>query len=151
MNTRKTNALMKNSFPNLAIVAIFLIVLSGCATYQSNVGPTQIEHAYIEATAGEKILLRLNNVSVDRFYTITAQGLTMQVVGTGARLARGIDGKNIYLETASVNTGGGETKDILIDTAGVAPGTYFLYATELHQMSNLTELDGGMITEIVIN
>ena len=50
-----------------------------------------------------------------------------------------------------MNTGGGETKDILIDTTGVAAGTYFLYATELHQMSNLTELDGGMITEIVLN
>ncbi len=117
----------------------------------NNGEPTQIEHAFIEATAGEKILLRLNNVSVDSFYTITAQGLKMQIVGTGARHARGIDGKNIYKEVASINTGGGETKDILIDTAGVAPGTYFLYATELHQMSNLTELDGGMITEIVIN
>jgi len=39
---------MKNSFPNLTIVAIFLIVLSGCATYQSNVGPTQIQHAQKE-------------------------------------------------------------------------------------------------------
>ncbi len=117
----------------------------------NNGEPTQIEHALIEATVGERILLRLNNVSVDRFYTITAQGLTMQVVGTGARHARGIDGKNVYETVASVNTGGGETKDILIDTADVAPGTYFLYATELHQMSNLTELDGGMITEIVLN
>jgi hypothetical protein len=33
----------------------------------------------------------------------------------------------------------------------VAPGTYFLYATELSQMSNKTELVGGMITEIVVN
>jgi hypothetical protein len=52
---------------------------------------------------------------------------------------------------ASFNFGGGEVKDVLIDTADVAPGTYFLYANELHQMSNWTELDGGMITEIVIN
>ena len=75
----------------------------------------------------------------------------MQVVGTGAKHMRGVDGKNIYRETASVNIGGGEVNDILIDTAGVAPGTYFLYSTELHQMSNLTQLDGGMITEIVVN
>jgi len=117
----------------------------------NNGEPTQVEHALIEADAGDRILLRLNNVSIDRFFTITAPGLTMKVVGTGARHARGIDGKNIYEEVASVNSGGGETKDILIDTAGVAPGTYFLHATELHQMSNLTELDGGMITEIVLN
>ena len=62
-----------------------------------------------------------------------------------------VDGKNIYREVASVNYGGGETHDVILDTAGVAPGTYFLYSTELHQMSNLTELDGGMITEIVVN
>jgi FtsP/CotA-like multicopper oxidase with cupredoxin domain len=117
----------------------------------NNGDPTQVEDSVITVTAGQKLLLRLNNVSVDRFYTMTAQGLTMQVVGTGARHARGIDGKNIYKKAASVNFGGGETKDIIVDTAGVAQGTYFLYATELHQMSNLTELDGGMITEIVVN
>ncbi len=78
-------------------------------------------------------------------------GLKMKIVGTGARLARGINGKNIYQEVASFNFGGGEVKDILIDTTDVAPGTYFLHATELHQMSNWTELDGGLITEIVVN
>ena len=98
----------------------------------------------------DRLLLRLSNVGIDRFYTLTAQGLTMQVVGTGARHMRGVDGKNIYREVASVNFGGGETHDVIIDTTGVSPGTYFLYTTELHQMSNLTQLDGGMITEIVV-
>jgi len=112
---------------------------------------TQTLDSVVEVVAGDKLLLRLSNVSVDRFYTMTAQGLTMQIVGTGARQMRGIDGKNVYREVASVNFGGGETHDVLIDTTGVAPGTYFLYSTELHQMSNLTELDGGMITEIVVN
>ena len=105
----------------------------------------------VTVTAGEKLLLRLSNVSVDRFFTIRAQGLKMEIVGTGARLMRGVDGKNVYQEVTAFNFGGGEVKDVLIDTTGVAPGTYFLYATELHQMSNLTELDGGMITEIVVN
>ena len=112
---------------------------------------TQNLDSVIEVTAGEKLLLRLSNLSVDQFYTLTAQGLTMQVVGTGAKHMRGVDGKNIYKQVASVNIGGGEVNDILIDTTGVAPGTYFLHAAELHQMSNLTELDGGMITEIVVN
>jgi len=116
----------------------------------NNGTPTQTMDSVIEVNAGEKLLLRLSNVSVDRFYTMTAQGLTMQIVGTGARHMRGIDGKNVYREVASVNFGGGETHDVLIDTTGVAPGTYFLYSTELHQLSNLTELDGGMITEIVV-
>jgi len=39
---------------------------------------------------------------------------------------------------------------VLIDTTGVAPGTYFLYAAELHKLSNLTQPDGGMMTEIVV-
>ena len=117
----------------------------------NNGTPTQTLDSVVAVTAGDKLLLRLSNVSVDRFYTMTAQGLTMQIVGTGARLMRGIDGKNVYREVASINLGGGETHDILIDTTGVTPGTYFLYSTELHQMSNLTELDGGMITEIVVN
>jgi hypothetical protein len=33
----------------------------------------------------------------------------------------------------------------------VAAGTYFLTAAEFYQMSNNTELDGGLITEIVVN
>ena len=117
----------------------------------NNGTPTQTLDSVIQVNAGERLLLRLSNVSVDRFYTMTAQGLTMKIVGTGARQMRGLDGKNIYREVASVNYGGGETHDVIIDTTGVAPGTYFLYSTELHQMSNLTELDGGMITEIVVN
>ena len=117
----------------------------------NNGTPTQRVDSVISVNQGDKLLLRLSNVSVDRFYTMTAQGLTMQIVGTGARQMRGVNGKNLYREVASVNYGGGETHDVIIDTSGVAPGTYFLYSTELHQMSNLTELDGGMITEIVVN
>ncbi len=116
----------------------------------NNGTPTQMIDSAISVTAGDKLLLRLSSVSLDRFHTITAQGLTMQVVGTGARQMRGQDGKNVYKTVASVNLGGGETHDILIDTTGVAPGTYFLYATEVHQLSNKTELDGGMMTEIVV-
>lgn len=112
---------------------------------------TQTMDTVIGVAAGDKLLLRLSNVSIDRFFTLTATGLTMKIVGTGSRQMRGHDGKNLYREVASVNFGGGETHDVIIDTAGVAPGTYFLHAADLHQMSNLTQLDGGMITEIVVN
>ena len=40
--------------------------------------------------------------------------------------------------------------EVLIDTVGVRPGTYVLQTAEFHQMSNATQMDGGMITEIVI-
>lgn len=107
--------------------------------------------SHITVTAGQKLLLRLSNVSIDRFFTLTAPGLKMRVVGTGARQMRGVTGKNIYRDVASINFGGGEAQDVIVDTAGVAPGTYFLTAAEFYQMSNGTQLDGGLITEIVVN
>jgi hypothetical protein len=107
--------------------------------------------AAVSVTAGDRLLLRLSNVGIDRFYTLTIPGLTMKVVGTGAKLMRGVDGKSLYQQTASINFGGGETQDVIVETAGVTPGTYFLHTTELHQMGNKTQLDGGMVTEIVVN
>jgi FtsP/CotA-like multicopper oxidase with cupredoxin domain len=105
----------------------------------------------ISVTSGDKLLLRFSNVSIDRFFTMTAPGLKMKIVGTGARQMRGVNGKNLYVDTTSINFGGGESHDVIIDTAGVAPGTYFLTAAEFNMMSNNTELDGGLITEIVVN
>ena len=107
--------------------------------------------AAITVSSGDRLLLRLSNVSIDRFFTLTVPGMKMRIVGTGAKQMRGVDGKNLYRDVASVNFGGGETHDVIIDTSGVAPGTYFLTATEFYQMSNKTQLDGGLITEIVVN
>lgn len=129
----------------------FLNGVPGDTTPLNNGEVSQDMGAGITVNQGERLLLRFSNVSIDRFYTLTAPGLKMRVVGTGARQTRGIDGKNLYLETASINIGGGETHDVIIDTAEVAAGTYFLTAGEYYQMSNKTELDGGLITEIVIN
>jgi hypothetical protein len=75
----------------------------------------------------------------------------MRVVGQGARLLRGPDGTNLYYTTNSLTLGGGEANDVIIDTAGVAPGTYFLYTSNLNHLCNDAEDFGGMMTEIVIN
>jgi hypothetical protein len=83
--------------------------------------------------------------------TVTALGLPMQVVGTGAHILRGPGGTDTYYDTSSVTLGGGEAADVIIDTAGVTPGTYFLYTTNLNYLSNNTEDYGGMMTEIRIN
>jgi hypothetical protein len=50
----------------------------------------------ITAAVGDRILLRLSNLSVTNFFTITALGLPMRVVGTGARILRGPDGAELY-------------------------------------------------------
>jgi hypothetical protein len=81
---------------------------------------------------------------------VTVQGLPMKVVGMGARQLRGPDGKDLYYDTASVTLGGGESVEVLIDTSGVEPGTYFLYTTNLNFLSNFDQDNGGMMTEIVI-
>jgi FtsP/CotA-like multicopper oxidase with cupredoxin domain len=113
----------------------------------------------VTATANQKILLRLSNLSVTNIYTVTALGLPMKVVGAGAAILRGPDpdgpgalkGKDLYYDTSSVTLGGGEAADVIINTAGLTPGTYFLYTTNLNYLSNNTEDYGGMMTEIVIN
>jgi hypothetical protein len=74
----------------------------------------------------------------------------MRVVGRGARLLRGPGGADIAYQTNVVNLGGGETTDVILDTSGVSPGTYFLYTTNLNYLSNNEEDRGGYMTEIVI-
>jgi FtsP/CotA-like multicopper oxidase with cupredoxin domain len=105
----------------------------------------------ITATAGDKVLLRISNLNVTNFYTLRALGLPMKVVGSGARILRGPAGQNLFYDTSSVTLGGGEAVDVILDTAGVSPGTYFLYTTNLNFLSNDTEDFGGMMTEIQIN
>jgi FtsP/CotA-like multicopper oxidase with cupredoxin domain len=107
----------------------------------------------IFATAGQRILIRLSSVATVDFYTISAGGLPMQIVGKDATIFRGggvVGGLPLYQTVNSVNIGGGESYDILIDTLGVTPGTYFLYSTNLNELTNELQEFGGMMTEIVI-
>jgi len=115
---------------------------------------SQPVHSFIEATAGQRILLRVSNLNITRYNTLAATGLSMNVVGRDARLLRGPDGKDLSYDTTSVTLGGGEAADVIIDTSGVAAGTYFLYSTNLELLSNNDEIAGGMggmLTEIRIN
>jgi len=108
----------------------------------------------VTASSGEKILLRFSNLNITRYYTVTALGLPMKVVGTGARILRGkgqAAGKDLSYNTSSVTLGGGESVDVIIDTAGIPAGKYFLYTTNLNYLSNRSEDFGGMMTEININ
>ena len=49
--------------------------------------------------------------------------------------------------------GGGMSADVILDTTGVAPGAYYLYAANLQYLANFDENQptGGMMTKIVIN
>ncbi len=104
----------------------------------------------ITAAVGDRVLLRLSNLNVTRFYTLTLLGLPMTVVGNGSRKLGPPNDVSRYFNTNSVTLGGGEAMDVIVDTAGVAPGTYFLYTTNLNYLSNNEEDYGGMMTEFVV-
>jgi FtsP/CotA-like multicopper oxidase with cupredoxin domain len=116
----------------------------------SSADPPQPVSALIKAKQGQRILLRLSNLGVVQHYSLTVLGIPMRVVGRGARLLRGPGGADIAYQTNVVNLGGGETTDVILDTSGVSPGTYFLYTTNLNYLSNNEEDRGGYMTEIVI-
>src|SRR6185295_2472833 len=86
---------------------------------------SQNDPSKITATAGQKILLRISNLNVTRYYTLATLGIRMKVVGFNARLYRSPDtatatGKTLYYDTNSVTMGGGETVDVILDTTGVS-------------------------------
>jgi len=112
---------------------------------------SQVVSSRVAATQGQKILLRLSSVGTVDHYTIRVLGIPMRVVGKDARLLRGPTGIDLSYETTAVTMGGGMTFDAILDTQNVPPGTYFLYTTNLHNLSNDTEDFGGMMTEIIIN
>jgi FtsP/CotA-like multicopper oxidase with cupredoxin domain len=112
---------------------------------------SQIVSSLITATVGQKVLLRVSSLSTVDYYTLTVLGIPMKVVGKDAKMLRSSTGTNLSYLTNSVTLGGGETYDVILDTAGVTPGTYFLYATDLNNLSNDSQDYGGMMTEIVIS
>jgi FtsP/CotA-like multicopper oxidase with cupredoxin domain len=106
----------------------------------------------IEAVVGDRILLRVSNVSTTHQYSIaTTLGVPLKVVGRGAAILRGPDGKDTSMDVNVLNVGGGQAYDVILDTQGVAAGTYFLYTTDLGNLSNGPEERGGIMTEIVIS
>jgi len=113
---------------------------------------SQRYNSLIQATAGDKILLRVSNVSTTDVWALTTTlGVPMKVVGRGAELLRGPTGIDTTYKVEVLNIGGGQAYDVILDTTGVEPGTYFLYTSHLNYMCNNQEERGGLITEIVIS
>lgn len=124
---------------------------SGAGATNNYVRTSQQVSSRITASPGDKILLRTSNLAITRYYTLQSAGIKMKVVGRDAKLLRSPDGtKDLYYDTNSVTLGGGESADVILDTAGVAPGTYVLYTSNLNYLSNDEEPFGGMMTEIRI-
>jgi FtsP/CotA-like multicopper oxidase with cupredoxin domain len=146
-------ALMKDNYPMLNGRGYPDTVNTAALTPPAENGgkESQIVNSLITATAGQKVLLRISSLSTVDYYTLTVLGIPMRVVGKDARILRSSGGTNLSYLTNSVTLGGGETYDVILDTAGVTPGTYFLYAADLNFLNNHEQDYGGMMTEIRIN
>jgi FtsP/CotA-like multicopper oxidase with cupredoxin domain len=112
--------------------------------------PSQPVSSAITVPKNKRVLLRISNVSTAEFSTLGTTGIPMQVVALDARLLRDEAGNNLYYTTNSLTMGGGQTADVILDTTGVDPGTYFLYSTNLDHLVNDQENFGGEMTEIVV-
>jgi len=111
----------------------------------------------IEATAGQRVLLRLSNLNITDVHTLSSPSIPMEVVGIDAKQLLADDGiTKLYYNTNSVTMGGGMSADVILDTTGVPAGEYYLYAANLQYLANNDEARadqeyGGMMTKIVIN
>ena len=130
-------------------------VLSTTNPVDGTLHNSQKMNSLVTASVGQKVLLRISSLDVQRFYTVSLPGIPMRVVGRGARILRGGGdplGANMYYTTDSLTLGGGKSYDVILDTTNVAPGTYFLMTNNLNYLSNGANDDyGGLMTEIVIS
>jgi hypothetical protein len=97
-----------------------------------------------------RALLRVSDLNVTEMHTLATNGIPMKVIAWNARLLRDMAGNNLAYNTNSITLGGGESADVIIDSADVPPGTYFVYTTNLDHLSNDAENLGGMMTEIQV-
>jgi FtsP/CotA-like multicopper oxidase with cupredoxin domain len=112
---------------------------------------SQVEDSLITASPGDRILLRLSNLNITVTHTLISPSIPMKVIGIDAKELRATNGITpLHYTTNSVTMGGGMSYDVILDTAGVPAGTYYLYAANLQYLSNLDEDYGGMMTEIRI-
>ncbi len=110
---------------------------------------SQKHNAAVTVTQGQRLLLRVPNISTTHLFTLRVLGIPMKVVGMDGKLLRN-GATDLYYDTDSVTVSGGQAMDVLLDTTGVAPGTYFFYTTNLDDLINGGEERGGLMTEIVV-
>ena len=117
--------------------------------------PSQSVGSLIACNAGDRVLLRISNVSVTEFYTVATSGVPFTVVGKDAKLLRGPTGLSLAYNTNTLTLGGGESADVIFTAPAIQPPlnpagyeTYVFYTTNLNHLSNNTEDFGGLMTEI---
>ncbi len=102
----------------------------------------------INIPQGKRALLRISSLDVSEYQTLASMGIPMRVIAYNAKLLRDQSGNNTSYLTNSITLGGGESLDVILDTAGIPKGTYFLYTSNLDHLSNDAENFGGLMTEV---
>jgi hypothetical protein len=95
-------------------------------------------------------LLRIDDLDVTEYQTLSSPNIPMLLVGFNAKLLRDQAGNNLYIKSNSITLGGGESLDVILDSTGIPPGVYFLYTPQLDHLSNDAENIGGLMTEVVV-
>src|SRR5438309_8627518 len=103
-----------------------------------------------QPVCGQRAALRIADLDVQEYQTLSSIGIPMLLVGFNAKILRDQAGNNLYITTNSVTLGGGESLDVILDSTGIPPGTYFLYTPNLDHLSNDAENFGGLMTEVVV-
>jgi len=109
---------------------------------------TQNVSSAVTIDAGDRVLLRISNLSVTQHMALTTDiGVPFEIVGEDAHWL----GAGNYVKTNVLDVGGGQTFDVIIDTPSSLPaGTYFIYTTNMYNLSNADEDFGGVMTEISV-
>lgn len=122
--------------------------------------------AIVNINAGQRVLLRISELSVSEYHSLATVGIRMHVVGWNAKLLRDQDGNNLDYFTNSITLGGGESADVILDsclvrsnpadpssacTTAIPKGTYYIYTSNLDHLSNDAENFGGQMTEVHVN
>jgi FtsP/CotA-like multicopper oxidase with cupredoxin domain len=139
ISTADTDTLSRPSQP---LPSLITLSASGGPAGTCGTGPTGI--------CGQRAALRIADLDVQEYQTLSSVGIPMLLVGFNAKILRDQAGNNLYITTNSITLGGGESLDVILDSTGVAPGTYFLYTPQLDHLSNDAENFGGLMTEVVV-
>jgi FtsP/CotA-like multicopper oxidase with cupredoxin domain len=109
----------------------------------------------INIPAGGKALLRISDLDVTEYATLTSLGIRMHVIGYNAKLLRDQAGNNTDYYTNSITIGGGESLDVILDASNTTlyprGSVFYLYTPNLDHLSNDAENFGGLMTEVHIN
>ena len=116
-------------------------------TLSASAGPANVCGQLV---CGQRAALRIADLDVQEYQTLSSVGIPMLLVGFNAKILRDQAGNNLYITTNSITLGGGESLDVILDSTGVTPGTYFLYTPQLDHLSNDAENFGGLMTEVVV-